>query len=387
MLVENATRVTAALGSLKGVPMKLGQMLSLHQGLLPPEVANVLRCLQQQAPAIDFAQIEVELKRELGCGFQAVREIDPEPYASASIGQMHRAELQDGRHVVFKVQYPGIHEVIESDMKNLKGVIQFTFSLFSRTDTEPVWAEVRDRLEEEIDYFREAEHIRRMRRYWKDEPRIRIPSVIDELSTRHVLCMERVEGITPDEACGEDMPAELRDQWGQMLFRFVVEGLFRHRFLHADPNLANFSFREDGGVNVYDFGCVKHIPAPLARGYADLTRAVLDSEYRALPAILDRMGVRHADDGRVAADWVTEIGKVIRVPFRKRPPYRFGVSGSLYPELLDLGSRHWAQFADVTFPPDVMFIHRTFLGHFGNLERLRARAPWHDLLAGATLAA
>ena len=186
-LVKNAKRIVETLGELKGAAMKVGQMLSLHVDLMPPEVAVVLRALQRDAPRVPFEVMRYEIEGQLGSCDRLFARLDEEAFAAASIGQVHRAELHDGRRVAVKIQYPAIDHIIQADMKNLRVLFQALFSLFSKADFEPIWHEVRDRLLEEIDYTREAANLARMAELHADVPEIVIPKVVPEASARNVL--------------------------------------------------------------------------------------------------------------------------------------------------------------------------------------------------------
>jgi predicted unusual protein kinase regulating ubiquinone biosynthesis (AarF/ABC1/UbiB family) len=378
--VRQAEIIAETLGQMKGAPMKVGQMMSLHEGLLPEEVADVLRSLQKDAPPAPFEDIEGVLKRELSKKFRQVRHVEPHAHAAASIGQVHRARLKDDRQVVFKVQYPGIASVIRADMKNLKGVLTLLFGMITRMDMEPVWRELNARLLEEVDYRSEARHMERMRRLWADDPDIIIPEVVAELSTGQVLCMVYEKGLSPSWACSDDCEASLRDRWGGILLKLVVRGLFEHRCLHADPNMANFSFCRDGRVVVYDFGCVKEVPAFLSRGYADLTLAVLEDRLEAVPGLLQQMGVHMADGSTIPQEMVTDFAEVAAAPFREGGVYTFGETTSIYDEARGLARRYRAQSMEVVFPGDLIFVDRSIGGHFGNLARLKATGDWQEIL-------
>ena len=382
-LAKNAARVAEALGELKGVPMKIGQMLSLQEGMLPKEITETLRSLQQQAPSVPFSSIQSMLIEELGEAWEQVESIDAEPYAAASIGQVHRAVLKDGRDVVFKTQYPGIDKVIAADMKNLKGVLKLIFSMLSQANMDAIWDEMNARLLEELDYEQEASHIQQMTEMYQDDPAIHIPEVIEALSTRHILCMPLLEGISPDRACSDEFGPELRDQWGQGLFKLLIEGILTHRFLHADPNLANFAFCEDGGLIVYDLGCVKLVPPALAEGYAVLVKAVLALRYAKVPTMLQDIEVQLSNGSPLPRNLITDVAVLIKEPFRRRPPYRFGDDKAIYDGMMALSKTHWQTLTQITYPQDIIFIDRAIVGCFGNLGRLCAAGPWREMLEHA----
>ncbi|HXV75400.1 MAG TPA: AarF/ABC1/UbiB kinase family protein [Candidatus Polarisedimenticolaceae bacterium] len=385
-LVRNATRIVQTLGEMKGAAMKLGQMLSLHDGLLPPEVAQVLRSLQREAPKVPAEVMQYELRGALPAFDQLFESIEPEAFAAASIGQVHRGRLRDGRRVAVKIQYPLIDEIIKADLKNLRVVLQSLFRLFSDADFEPVWREVRERLLEELDYTIEADHAKRVAQLYAGDPQIVVPRVIDEATATRILTMERIEGITPAEACSERHDQPARDRWGLALFDFVLSGLLEHRFLHADPNLANFAFREDGRIIVYDFGCMKRVPVALARGYARLMRAAVDRRPDEIPAILHDIGVMREDGRPIERELIAPYFDLFAEIVRPAPPYAFGENERLYERLVELGISHWTEAADIRFPEDIVFIDRALSGHFGNLTRLGASGPWRERVLHHTAA-
>ena len=379
VLVRNATRVVETLGRLKGGAMKLGQMLSLHAELLPPGVADVLSALQKSAPSVPSEVMEGEARLALRHFDELFATFDPVPFASASIGQVHGATLRDGRRVAVKIQYPAIDQILRADLSNLRTVMASLFGMFSDADFTPIWGEIRDRLLEELDYTREADLLRRVAALHAHVPEIVIPAVIDEATTRTVLTMEYVPGIAPDAACSDRYPQDLRNRWGVVVFEWLFRGLFEHRLLHADPNFSNLAFREDGRVVVYDMGCVKEMPTPVALGYARLLRAVLDGRGGDIPGILGDMGIGFADGSPIPSEITTPFLELFQGMVADGTPYTFGTDATLYERVFALGWQHAGDAAEVRFPPDIVFVHRTLAGHFGNLGRLRATARWRDI--------
>ena len=380
-LVRNALRIVETLGELKGAAMKVGQMLSLHEGLLPPEVAEVLRSLQKQAPPVPAEVMEFELRGGLENFDELFESFDYEAFAAASIGQVHRGRLRDGRDVAVKVQYPLIDEIVKADLKNLKTLMMRLVALFTDADFEPIWGELKKGLLAEIDYLHEAENIRRMTAMNADVPEIVIPRVVDEATARNVLTMEHVEGIPPAEACSDRYPSELRDRWGVVLSEFQMRGILEHRLVHADPNMANFAFLDDGRVVVYDFGCVKEVPAPLSRAYALAFTAVTEGRVGDLPGIFAEIGLSRLDGSPIPADLIEPYIDIIGEVFREHPPYTFGEDNEeMYREIARLGFQDWEEKKNMLFPEDVIFVNRSLVGHFGNLSRLRATGSWRDLV-------
>ena len=385
-MVRNAARIAGTLGEMKGAAMKVGQMLSLHEGLLPPEVSAVLSVLQKEAPSVSFDVMERELRRELENFDTLFESVEPEAFAAASIGQVHRGVMRDGRDVAVKIQYPRADQMVKADLKNLKALLGNLVSLFMDIDFEPIWDEVKERLLEELDYLKEAENIRRMAALHADLPEIIVPDVVQEATTRRVLTMGFVDGIPPDEAASDQYPQHLKDQWGVTLFEFTLRGLFEHRFLHADPNFANFAFREDGSVAVYDYGCMKEIPADIAAGYSNLMNSVLDRRKVAIPEILGNMGVSSEGGAALPRAMTDPYVDLLQDIVRASPRYTFGEDDSIYASLFELGKANWQYATDIRFPRDVVFIDRTLGGLFGNLGMLRATGPWRKLIRKHTAA-
>ncbi|MEE4360119.1 MAG: AarF/ABC1/UbiB kinase family protein [Pseudomonadales bacterium] len=379
--VLNAFRVTQALGELKGAAMKVGQMLSVHEGLLPPEVCAVLQGLQRDAPPVSFERMQAVLEAELPGGLAQFRELERTPLAAASIGQVYRGRLVDGRAVAVKVQYPDIDRIVAADLKNLKQLFGSLLATLADVDVEPLWAELRDRLLEELDYRQEAANIARMGALHAKDPDVLIPAVIPEASSQRVLSLEYVPGISPESACSGSYPQDLRDRWGAVLLRFVMDGLIEHRFLHADPNFGNFAFREDGRLVVYDHGCVKQVPPAIADGCAGLLRACLDQDLGILPDRLHALGVYDRRTGAIVPRRVTDplAREVLRILGPEA--YRFSRDSTLYDTLLDRNGQYLAELTRLELPPDLMFVNRTLSGIFGNLCRLEASGHWRELLA------
>ncbi|MBC2717734.1 MAG: AarF/ABC1/UbiB kinase family protein [Desulfobacteraceae bacterium] len=380
ILMKNALRVKELLGQLKGVPMKIGQMISLHEKLLPEEVVQVLKTLQQNAPSVAFDDILELIKNELGDRFAYIRHIDEKSLAAASIGQVHRAVLVNGAEIALKIQYPGIDDVIRADLKNLKGLLKLLFSMFSRMDMEPVWQELKARLMEELDYEKEAASMKRMAKLFEDDDRIIVPRVIDEVTTRHILGMELVLGISADTVSENSYPQSLKNTWAKSMVSLILKGLFHFRFLHADPNIANFAFLEDGRLIVYDFGCMKEVPEELCRGYIRLVSAFLNHEYPKIPVILKSMGVHKANGNLMPWQMAADFADVFQEFFDPVAHYTFGDDEKIYTKLYELGNKHISESMSMVFPKDIIFIDRTFGGHFGNLCRLNAHADWRSII-------
>jgi hypothetical protein len=189
-----------------------------------------------------------------------------------------------------------------------------------------------------------------------------------------------VGGIAPTEACTGGRDQALRDRWGLVLAEFLLRGLLVHRFLHTDPNLANFAFLKDGRVVVYDFGSVKKVPKEMAARYAELLVATAYGRGDEIPAILKKMGIVMKDGtplpARVIEPYLEVFGEVLRVS----PRYTFGEDPDIYRRVFAIGMDNWQYSKEARFPEDAIFINRALGGHFGNLARLGASGPWRELV-------
>lgn len=380
-LVKNAVRVVETLGEMKGAAMKVGQMLSLHVGILPPEVAEVLAALQREAPRVPSEVMRYEVEGSLGAPIEELfAEFEERAFAAASIGQVHRARMPDGRPVAVKVQYPLIREVVQADLKNLKTLMKSLFSMVFDADFEPLWREMHEILLEELDYEHEAANIEQMRQLHRNVAEIVIPRVVAERSSDRILTMEFVEGWSAEEACSERFSEDDRNRWGEAIFKLQMRGLFEHRLLHADPNLANFSFLEDGRVIVYDFGCLKRIPEKVAIGYGRLFLAAIEDRREEIPRVLADIGLVKADGSPMELELIDPYIDLFSDILRLDPPYRFGEDEDLYERVMELGMANWSHATDMRFPEDIIFIDRTLAGHFGNLVRLGATGSWREIV-------
>src|SRR5438874_2027776 len=254
--LRSAQQVAATLGQMKGALMKVGQLASFVDDGMPEPVRQALSQLQQDVPPMSAALASGVVREELGAPPEDVfAEWDPVPIAAASIGQVHRAMTRDGRAVAVKVQYPGIADAVEADLANLD-LARMVMPFFWRSlDATAVTEEIRARLNEELDYVKEAANQRLFASWYEGHPFIHVPGVVDELSTRRVL--------TTDLACGarfgdlERWSQEERDLAAETIYRFVYRSLYRFYGFNGDPHPGNYLFGPGGQVTFLDFGMVR----------------------------------------------------------------------------------------------------------------------------------
>ncbi|MCE0535928.1 AarF/ABC1/UbiB kinase family protein [Kineosporia rhizophila] len=265
---RGAERYAESLGRSRGVLMKAGQILSfvslgsLVEGSSQSVYQAALARLQDDAPPMEPELAAGVVTAELGAPPQEVfAEFEPDPLAAASIGQVHAATTHDGRRVVVKIQYPGVDEAIRADLANAELLATF-FQLIrgvlpdlGHTDARALAAEVTERIGEEIDYRVEAVNQQAFADAYRGHPFARVPEVLPEYSTARVLTMERSDGMRWAQARQADQ--ELKNQWGEAVYRFTLGSLRRLGRFNADPHPGNYLFHPDGTVTFLDFGCVK----------------------------------------------------------------------------------------------------------------------------------
>jgi len=256
--IASATEAAAVLGNMKGVFMKLGQIVSFANDAMPPEAQEAMRALQKDAPPMSFelvrGVVESQLGHDLGKTF---KHFDEEPIAAASIGQVHKAVLLDGQTVAVKVQYPGVDTAIENDLKATDQLAFMINAVNKTADMRAVVAELRDRLLDELDYTKEARNQQLFGRLWAGHPLIRIPRVYPELSRKKILVQEFCRGFGFYDFLKESKPAE-RQMAAYAIGDFVFDSMFRFLVYNGDPHPGNYLFHEDGAVTFLDFGCVKY---------------------------------------------------------------------------------------------------------------------------------
>lgn len=284
----NAEALATALGGLKGPLMKVAQLLATIPDAVPPEYASELMKLQSQAPPMGWAFVKRRMSSELGPDWQAkFKSFEHHPAAAASLGQVHRAEAQDGTQLACKLQYPDMQSAVEADLQQLNLLFSLRKRFEPAIDTDQIAVEIGARLREELDYAREAKHAALYRHMLKDEPLIRVPNVWPELSTGRLLTMDWMEG-TKMLSHKEDS-LEVRNRLATAMFTAWWFPFSRFGVIHGDPHLGNYSvFAEKGepaGINLMDYGCIRIFPPTFVAGVVDLYQGLLhDDEARVVKA-------------------------------------------------------------------------------------------------------
>src|SRR5919204_1599325 len=297
------------LGQMRGAAMKVGQMISMVEfdGLPDDErdeLQRSLASLRDDVPPVKFADLEKLMREELGGPLERVfRDFDERAFAAASIGQVHRATTVDGDDVAVKIQYPGVAEAVDTDLRNATLLLPLVKRLAPGLDGKALAAEMRERIGEELDYELEAQSQRRIERLLRGHPFVRVPRVHTGLSTPRVLVSEYVEGerFETVRRAGE---AE-RDRYGEIVFRLYFGLLYRDRIALGDPHPGNYLLCPDGRVCFLDFGLLRDVDAARVVAERAIARAVRDGDAEALKGALRAGGYlpasrAHAVDGDFA---------------------------------------------------------------------------------------
>jgi predicted unusual protein kinase regulating ubiquinone biosynthesis (AarF/ABC1/UbiB family) len=297
--LKTAKALVKLFSGMRGAAMKVGQTLSaIDLGLVDEEVRpqfqEILASLQQHAEPVSFRAIRKVVEEDLGERLSAnFADFAQEPIAAASIGQVHRATLRDGREVAVKVQYPGIAEAIHADMQNLRLGLKLLSVLAPGIDTGEIAGEIRERITEELDYELEAANHRKMARVYRGHPFVVVPDVITALAGERVLVSEYVDGARFAQA--RALPQAERDRIGEILVRFYINGPLRHRLLNGDPHPGNNLFMADGRVAFIDFGFFKQLTDADVRQLTASTRATYEHDAQALLAVVAELGALPPD--------------------------------------------------------------------------------------------
>jgi cytochrome P450/predicted unusual protein kinase regulating ubiquinone biosynthesis (AarF/ABC1/UbiB family) len=276
---ESSAKAVEVMGDLKGVTMKMGQMASFLGTTMPDVAKRSLVALQANAPAMAEGEAEAAIERALGKRVdQLFAEWSPKPVAAASIGQVHRARLHDGREVAVKVQYPGVAEAIDNDLKDQARMTKLLSRFAMRSlDAETLSREIGDRISQELDFINEAQHQREFAARYVGHPFIKIPDVVSECSTRTILTSTWVEGVNWATFLEQATQTE-KDRAGEIIARFMFGSTRRYQHFNADPNPGNFLFHPNAQhVTFLDFGLTKKVSPEKDKQMWIITDSLIDA--------------------------------------------------------------------------------------------------------------
>ncbi|UWQ99475.1 AarF/ABC1/UbiB kinase family protein [Rhodobacteraceae bacterium S2214] len=379
---RNVGRVADELAKMRGAAMKIGQLVSMDTGdVLPPELSQIMARLRDDAHIMPPAQLKKVLNAQWPDGWlRSFAKFDVRPIAAASIGQVHRATLKDGRDLAIKVQYPGVAQSIDSDVANVGALIRMSGLLPKGFTLAPYIDEARKQLHEETDYTREGAQMMRFRGLLKDDGTFAVPDLQDDWSTPQILAMTYMDGAAIEDLA--DAPQTVRDQVATDLIGLTLRELFAFGLMQTDPNFANYRYDQTSGqIVLLDFGATRVIGAEIADLYRQLIIAGIARDA--------------AEIRRVALD----IGFIDGTT---RPEHNDRILAMIDLVFAELASKLVIDFADTTLsrkmqaegmklaedgfvppplPIDVLFLQRKFAGMFLLAARLKAVVDVRSLIA------
>jgi len=372
-------RVVLSLGELKGVAMKMGQILSYMDTSLPSEARRQLAVLQRRSQPTGFAWIEAALRQDFGERAEVLlRELGREPVATASIGQVHQARLADGTLVAVKVRHPGIEEAIRADFRGARTGKALARMLAPGTDIQELIAEAEARFLEECDYTRERAHQQRFIEVYSAHPSIGIPTVYAEWSSARVLTSRWCEGERLEDFASRAGEAE-RKRASLALHEFYVGSLYRHGLFNADPHPGNLLFQRDGRVVVLDHGCVRAFDQPTVRALARLSGAVRADDATEIQEALRELGAKSPEPGP-GFEATRGLLRGFFGPALVAGPHRIEAAMSLEAREVLQNKR---KLLRLQLPGKLLFLFRIRFGLHSVLAHLGAELDWGQLEAEA----
>jgi len=382
--VETAQQIVAALGTMKGAAMKIGQVMSfLDVGLVPEEFRDEFQAklaeLRDAAPKVSWKDMKKVVEREYEEKLDDVFEtFDPVPIAAASIGQVYKARLHDGRDVAVKVQYPGVAAAVRADMQNLGMILRLMKAIAPGLDPKELGDEIRSRIDEELDYELEAANQRTLARIYRHHPFIVVPDVVTSLSREKVIVSEFVRGRGFEEL--KQLAQEERDRIGEIIFRFYFGCMYRHHQFSGDPHPGNSILLDDGRMAFIDFGLFKRIPGEvaefeletqrlgIARKGGELIEYLHKGGFIGDPRFYDEEGILQQFDDFTW--WYTRDEVISLEP---------EIATEVFIQMSDPRSRYFGKMRHETLPPDHLFGRRLEMLTLAVLSQLGAAGNWHRI--------
>ena len=384
LMQEVGIQIAETLGEMKGAVMKVGQIASQYKDVFPPEVATALEKLQKDAPPMPYVQIRAQVERELKAPIdQLFTEFEETPFAAASIGQVHRAILPSGQHVVVKVQYPDVDENCDSDLKQVRMALKIAGVLnMSRELQEQLFNEIRQSLHDELDYIKEAHNLRVFGAFHADDKGLIIPKVISSHSSKRVLTLTEEMGETLTVAATWDN--DIKIKIAERLFHFSAGQLFGLYRMHCDPHPGNFAFRADGSVVAYDFGGVRSYSDGEVKLFRRFAKHAIRGDVTALEQDLIALDVRRdvktSIPGEFYQRWLAIGLKPLSITPYQEGAFDFS-SSQVHHEAITQMRTSLKYFGQFQPSATTMMLDRTVSGQYWNLVNLGVEIDLSPLVA------
>ncbi len=377
---KNIENLAEQLAQLRGAAMKLGQLLSMDSGeVLPPELSKLLARLRSEGHAMPHKQLVGVLKSHWGDNWlDKFSHIELKPFAAASIGQVHKATLESGEKLAVKIQYPGIAKSIESDVDNLASLLKMSGLLPKHIDMAPLIAEAKQQLLDESDYQLEARHLQRYQENLENFEQFKIPKVINNLTTEHILSMEFVEGIDL-EACVSLSQTQRDALASDLIYLFFFE-LLKFNTVQTDPNFGNYLYQPDTGkIVLLDFGATRELTQSVCNGYFALFSGAMSENRNLVASAAEQIGYFNSEIDLEYKHKVVDIFMLACEPLRQDKSYDFATS-PLAKQIRDKGLEMSTDKSKWHSPPiDALFIHRKLAGLYLIAAKLNAKVNVQQL--------
>ncbi len=377
-MLRTAEDVAQVMGNMKGVTMKVGQILSLMGGAVPEGFAERLSTLQSNAPPMAPELVHQVFQEDFGTTpGKLFKRFEEHPFAAASIGQVHRAQLEDGTQVAVKVQYPGVAEAIGSDLSNLNMIFGFAGLAARGFDPGPVVEDLRRGIAGELDYRLEAENQGRFYELFKDHPFIRIPRIYPERGSGRVLVQEFIDG--KPFAAAREMPEELRNRYAEIIFRFTFGCIHRHGLFQSDPHAGNYLLLDDGSVAFLDFGCITEFEPQLQAGINELIAGVLTRDLPRWRRALEAIGYVPPGVELTNEQLWEQMSIYYTFILEDNTPFTPDVAAAMIRQNLSLTGEVGKVNRQLNIPQGVVFTQRITFGFTGLMASIRAVGPWKSI--------
>lgn len=375
---RHAQDLREALGGLKGPLMKVAQIMSTVPDMLPPEYVEELAELQSNAPAMGWLFVKRRMAAELGPGWQKrFKSFDHDAAAAASLGQVHRAAGLNGEDYACKLQYPDMQSAVEADLRQLKIIFAVYRRYDKAIDPGEIHAEISARLREELDYAREAAHMRLYDQMLSGEDTVHVPKPAPRLSTGRLLTMSWMEG--KNLLSVKDQSQAKRNKVARNMFQAWYVPFYEYGIIHGDPHLGNYSVRPDGSINLLDFGCIRVFDPKFVKGVIDLYTALETGDRDLAVHAYETWGFVNLSNE--VLDVLNLWAEFIYAPLmddRKRPiqegdgtMYGATVAAKVHRALHELGG--------VKPPREFVLMDRAAIGLGSVFTHLAAEVNWHRL--------
>ena len=370
--------VVNRLGSLRGPLMKVGQLLAMVPDILPEPYAKALSSLQSQAPPMGGLFVKRRMKAELGSEWERhFRSFNLEPFAAASIGQVHKAISLKGESLACKLQYPNMYGIIEADLTQFRILLSLYEKGGGAFKTQQFLEEVQTHLYEEISYKKEVHNIGRFQSLFEKESTVSVPQVFPSLSTDRLLTMSYMEGLSLEAFI--EKPQDLRNEAAKNLFFAWYYPLYKSGDLHGDPHAGNYFFSETGQISLLDFGCVRHFPKSFLKGVLNLYDALKNHNNDLLIASYEQWGFKNIT--KSMAETLTLWASHLYAPLldNRMRPISESYSGEEGKRIATQVLNELKRQGKIELPREFVLMHRVAVGMGAAFIKLRAQLNWHQL--------